>query len=99
MKAVFVFMVSFFCQFGWSQQAQENGQDVPVAVPASELIQNINDLLPASDPHRWYFLECVEDDHDCQHHAARAGYHHYYSVHDSQTCHHDHHAEHACYVR
>lgn len=47
----------------------------------------------------WSLLECVHDRHDCRHHAARAGYHHFFARFDPHTCHHEHDNLWACYVR
>jgi hypothetical protein len=43
------------------------------------------------------FLGCVYSSHECQHEAEHHGYHHSSSVYDPYTCHHDHHAQVACY--
>lgn len=43
------------------------------------------------------FLGCVSSRQECRHEAQHHGYHHSVAVRDPYTCHHDHHAQIACY--
>lgn len=43
------------------------------------------------------FLGCVSSRHECRHEAENHGYHHSRAIRDLYTCHHDHHAQFACY--
>ena len=58
--------------------------------------QNTSDELALAIDHG-EFLACVSSRHECEHEAQYHGYHHSVAVRDPYTCHHDHHAQFACY--